>query len=179
LQQAPPETIVTTPIILETARFALREFDAADRQAFVVCQADPAFARFHTDDERREGHADCVFDLFLRWRLEAPRRNVQLAIARKPDLAGYVGTVGMRSEGLSAGTAEIGIELVPALCNKGSATEIMSAFLAWARDVRGIKALVAETAPGNRAAERLAERAGLRVIREDGKRHWETSLNTG
>lgn len=160
-----------TPIRLETRRFILREFLESDRRPFLECHADPAFARFHTDAERTEGHAGSVFDLFLAWQKVRPRTNVQLVISRGSQSA-YLGNVGIRTEGFEPGAGEIGIEIVKKLWGTGAADEVLQTFGGWVRREMGITLITAETAPGNRAAERIAETAGLQVVGEDGKRYW-------
>ncbi len=162
---------MSMPIRLETRRFILREFREIDRAPFVECHADPAFARFHTDAERKAGHAETVFNLFLAWQTEQPRKNVQLAISRGAQST-YLGNVGLRTEGLEPGVGEIGIEIVKALWGTGAADEVLQTFVEWARREMGITLIAAETALGNRAAERIAMAAGLHVVREDGKRYW-------
>jgi RimJ/RimL family protein N-acetyltransferase len=159
-------------IPIKTGRFLLREICEADRTAFLACQADASFSRFHSAAEHAASLDGRVFDLFLRWRAERPRRNVQLAVATRSTPSGYLGTVGLRTEGHGPADGEIGIELVPRLWGQGAATEILRAFIPWARVELGVSRLVAETAPGNLAAERLAAAAGLRIVGEDGKRHW-------
>jgi RimJ/RimL family protein N-acetyltransferase len=164
------------PIRLETRRFILREFCESDRAPFLECHADPAFARFHTDAERREGHAETVFNLFLAWQTEQPRKNVQLAISKGAQPI-YLGNVGLRTEGFAPGAGEIGIELVKKLWGTGAADEVLQTFFGWVRRAMRLTLITAETAPGNRAAERIAETAGLQMVEEDCKRHWRWELS--
>lgn len=161
--------------ILVTDRFRLREFEEGDRAAFLACHADPQFAGFHSDEERRPDHLSSVFDLFLAWPAERPRRNFQFAIAPRDTPGGYAGNVGLRLEGLPPGEGELGIELIPAWWRCGAASEILRAVLPWARAAHGIDRFIARTAPGNPAAERLAMGAGLHLVGQDGKRHWRSA----
>lgn len=158
--------------IFKTKRFCVREFCESDREAFLACHRDPMFARFHQPHERGEKHLATVFDLFLEWQRQGPRQNFQFAISKTDDEAGYVGNTGFRTSGLAAGECELGIELVPALWHCGAATEILRAFVPWVRDKHAIDTFIAETAPGNVAAERLAEASGMRVTGQGAKRHW-------
>ncbi|MEQ8294749.1 MAG: GNAT family N-acetyltransferase [Roseovarius sp.] len=158
--------------ILRTDRFCIREIREGDRGAFLDCHADPRFAAFHRDEERRPGHLSSVFDLFLTWQAETPRRNFQFAIAPLDAPEGYAGNVGLRMAGLPPGEGELGIELIPAWWRRGVGTEVLRVILPWARDTHAIDTFIADTAPGNLAAERLAGAAGLRVVTQDGKRHW-------
>ncbi|MHC1550877.1 GNAT family N-acetyltransferase [Phyllobacterium sp. K27] len=101
---------------------------------------------------------------------------MQLAVSTKTCPEQYVGTVGIRTENLSPSVGDVGIELIPELWGHGAAREIVLAFVAWAREHMGIITLSAETAYGNRAAERLALTAGLRLVMENKKRHWQTPV---
>lgn len=162
--------------ILRTSRFSLREFTEDDRDAFIASHQAPLFARFHQPHEREVAHLSSVFDLFLAWQSETPRRNYQLAIATREAEAGYIGNVGLRMQGMAEGEGEIGIELRPDYWGRGAAREVTRAFLEWARDRDLVRTLTAETAPGNVAAERLAATAGLRLVGQAGKRQWRGPL---
>lgn len=159
-------------VLMTTAGFTIREFAAHDRDAFLACHLDPVFSRFHLENERGEKHAAAVFDLFLAWQRERPRQNHQFAIAPREDGNAYVGNVGIRTQGLAPGKAELGIELNPSWWGKGAATEIMKAVLPWAIRRLNVTSFVAETATDNVAARRLAEAAGLRLYREGEKCIW-------
>ncbi|MCR4265801.1 GNAT family N-acetyltransferase [Nitratireductor sp. ZSWI3] len=163
-------------VLFKTKRFLVREFTEQDREAFVACHLDPQFAQFHLEHERGREHATSVFSHILAWRSEEPRENFQLVIALRHDAHAYVGNVGLRMRGLPTGAGELGIELVPKFWRVGAATEIMRAFLPWARDKHGIVNFVAETAPGNIGAERLAASAGLRIVSHSTKRYWRSDV---
>lgn len=158
--------------VMTTERFTVREFAEHDRDAFIACHLDPEFARFHLERERGAEHASSVFDLFIAWQREAPRRNYQFAIVAREDPDRYVGNVGVRTQGLMTGQAELGIELIPSCWGKGAATEIMEAVLPWAVRTLNVESFIAETAIDNMAARRLAETAGLRLHREGEKWIW-------
>lgn len=162
----PDAALITTP------RFILREFAEHDRNAFVGSHMDPKFSLYHLDSERGAEHASAVFDLFLAWRAERPRRNIQLAVIRRGDAGNYVGNVGARTENQPTGRAELGIELLPSYWGRGVATEIMEAFLPWSKRRLKIVSFAAETVPGNSAAEHLARKAGLRSVRQASKTAW-------
>lgn len=159
-------------IVIQTRRFILREFQEEDRRDFLACHRDPEFARFHTASELQDGYMDRVFDRFLFWRSESVRTNFQLAVADRLDPLTYLGTAGVRCEGLPPGTGEIGIELVRALWGKHAATEILKTLLLWAHAELDITDFIAETAEGNHRAERLAEAAGFNAVSAEEKRHW-------
>lgn len=161
-------------ISIETPRFVLRDIEEADRARFLACQADPEFSRFHTAAEVASDHLEEIFDRFLHWKTEQPRLNIQLAIASREQPADYLGTIGIRTQQPDAVTGEVGIELMKTIWGQGAGTEVVRAFLEWARLRLGIRHWTAETASGNRAAERLAELAGMSVYRDGTKRYWNT-----
>jgi len=158
--------------IFITERFRIREFTEDDREPFVACHLDPVFSSHHLEHERGGAHASSVFDAFLAWQVEQPRENYQFAVASRDDPTGYVGNVGLRTRGLPPGEGELGVELIPAWWRQGAASEVMRSFVTWARDSLEIRTFVAETMPGNIAANRLAEAVGLTPTRQAGKRHW-------
>jgi hypothetical protein len=59
----------------------LRDFDPADRAAFVEYQMDSRYCSLYdlNDDRTR---AKELFDLFLEWQMQEPRRNFQLGQLR-------------------------------------------------------------------------------------------------
>lgn len=158
--------------IFTTGRFCIREFTEDDREPFVACHLDPVFSSYHLEHERGRAHASAVFDAFLAWQAENPRANFQFAVSPRDDPAGYIGNVGIRTRGLPPGEGELGIEFIPAWWQRGAASEVMRRFVTWAQDSLRIRAFVAETAPGNLAANHLAEGVGLRPTGQAGKRHW-------
>lgn len=158
--------------LITTARFTIREFTEHDRDSFVACHLDPVFSRYHLEHERGRGHASSVFNAFLAWQVEQPRKNYQFAVTSRDDPTGYVGSVGLRTRGLPPGEGELGIELVPAWWRQSAGSEVMRSFITWARDSLEIRIFVAETMPRNIAANRLAEVVGMTTTRQAGKRHW-------
>jgi len=164
-------------LIFKTERFCVSEFRESDRGAFLACHRDPTFSRFHQPDERSEKHLSAVFDLFLAWQRQDPRQNFQFAISKTDNDDGYVGNTGFRTSGLAAGACELGIELIPDVWHSGAATEILRAFLPWVRANHGIDTFIAETAPGNSAAERLATAFGMRATGQEAKRYWRLQVS--
>ncbi|MDM8168229.1 GNAT family N-acetyltransferase [Roseovarius sp.] len=158
--------------IFTTGRFRVREFTRDDREPFIACHLDPVFSRHHLEHERGRAHASAVFDAFLAWQADHPRANFQFAIAPRDDPAGYIGNVGLRTDGLRPGEGELGIEVSPAWWRRGAASEVMRSLVPWARETLRIRTFTAETMPGNRAATRLAEKVGLVPTGQTGKRRW-------
>ncbi|MEZ5935401.1 MAG: GNAT family N-acetyltransferase [Alphaproteobacteria bacterium] len=164
--------------IFRTARFLIREYDEADRDGFLAYQTDPEFARHHTAAEAGREAADALFDRFLAWRREQPRRNHQFAIADVSASTPTIGSCGVRQEGCAAGEAIIGIELAPAYWRRQAGTEVLSALIPWAFERLQLDALLADTAPGNRAAARLAETMGFVRTRRTDRQWWRLARPT-
>ncbi|MBC2658588.1 MULTISPECIES: GNAT family N-acetyltransferase [unclassified Pseudomonas] len=61
---------------------------------------------------------------------------------------------------------EVSYELLPEYCGKGYATEALSFALLYAKDVMGLKRVIAETQSKNLASIRLLERVGMSLERE-------------
>ncbi len=60
-------------MIISTPRITLRDFEPADRAAFVAYQMDPRYRRLYDMDDYPD-RANELFDLFVFWRGEGPRR---------------------------------------------------------------------------------------------------------
>lgn len=76
---------------------------------------------------------------------------------------------GLSSEGI----AEIGYGLLPEYWGKGFAAEAVKAMAEWAFHQPGVRALEAETEPGNLASQRVLAKAGFRpngILGEEGPR---------
>jgi RimJ/RimL family protein N-acetyltransferase len=97
---------------IETLRFSLRDFSDADRQSFVDYQLDPRYRRLHDRVDGDAEHAARLFDLFMAWRLEAPRQNFQIGIFERAT-SRLCGCAGLRGAGKPEGTAVVGLELTP------------------------------------------------------------------
>ncbi|HEV7433747.1 MAG TPA: GNAT family N-acetyltransferase [Pseudorhizobium sp.] len=158
--------------LITTDRYLIREFTARDRASFIDCHMDPEFSRYHLESERSMARATAVFDLFLLWQRQEPRLNHQFAIAPRDDPQAYLGNVGVRTEGLAPGQAELGIELIPSCWGNGVATEILEVILPWSTRRLALTSFIAETAIGNAAAEHLARRFGLCQCSVGEKRMW-------
>lgn len=158
--------------LIKTARFTVREFTEHDREAFIACHLDPKFSQFHLESERGAAHASAVFDLFLIWQREEPRKNHQFAIAPNEDPRAYIGNVGVRTGEMVPGEAELGVELISSYWGNGAATEIMEAVVPWAARRLNLTSFVAETAVDNVAAQRLAQKVGLHLHHEGEKCTW-------
>lgn len=132
---------------IRTERLLLRDFLPGDRLSY---QADPRYLEHYeeTPDEaaiRAQARA---------WASEEPRLRYQLAVVLEGQLIGCVG-----ARGDEGGCFELGAELDPGHWGRGYATEAMRGLLDWLGP--RVRALSAETAPGNERAHRLAARFGV------------------
>ncbi|NJO36800.1 MAG: GNAT family N-acetyltransferase [Rhizobiales bacterium] len=77
-----------------------------------------------------------------------------------------------------SGEAIIGIELATAYWRRQAGTEIVSGLIPWAFERLQLDALLADTAPGNRAAARLAETMGFVRTQRAGGQWWRLARPT-
>lgn len=68
-----------------------------------------------------------------------------------------------------SGRPEIGYGLLPEHQGKGYATEAVKAACGWAFSQEGVRAVEAETEPGNRASQRVLLKVGFRPLGIDGE----------
>ncbi len=158
---------------IRTDRFHLRDYSPADEPEFIRYQTDPGFAIHHTADERGAQHARAVFRKFIDWQAETPRTNYQLAVCHAAEDDRLIGSCGIRMETPGAETADFGIELARRYWGRHRfAIEISEAIIDWAFTCFPLKALTADTAPGNVVAARLAQSAGFTPVGVSEKRFW-------
>ena len=155
-------------MMLETPRLVLRDFARPDRSAFVAYQTDPRYRQLYGfgDDDRR---AHALFDLFLAWQIEQPRRNVQLGIFDSGS-GRLCGCCGLRRSSVPDGVAVLGIELTPDDWGRHRlAIDAVDALIGYAFGDLGLDLIVGWTASGNRRVERLARWFGASLVgRRDG-----------
>jgi ribosomal-protein-alanine N-acetyltransferase len=132
----------------------LRDFAEHDRAAFLAYQSDPRYAALYDLDPAGAARAHALFDRFLAWAAERPRRNLQLAVASEGRL---LGTAGLRGEVL-------GIELAPEAWGRpGLAVRVVAAPLEFAFGPLDLPRVTGDTASGNWRVERLARWFGAAV----------------
>jgi ribosomal-protein-alanine N-acetyltransferase len=146
--------------VIETERLNLREVSESDAPFILEILNDPDFVRFVADrgvrtveDARRyvaeRFTAGYRRDGFGFWLVEPKGSGVP---------AGICGLV--RRDSLPG--VDIGYAFLPPFRSKGYAYESASAVLAYARDVLGLKRLLAVTSPDNDVSIRVLEKLGLR-----------------
>lgn len=138
-----------------TQRLILREFTPEDLPAFLAHQADPRLHEFYGPEDLGADPARGLVETFIRWAAESPRRNYQLAIARREDSKELIGTCGVRLEGCEAGMAEFGLQLAPEHWGRGFATEAARAILDFGFRDLGLEAVHGVTVTENIRVQRL------------------------
>lgn len=147
----------------------IRDLSERDRAAFVHYQTDPRYLSlygFEEDPERPNG----LFDKFLAWQREVPRRNFQLGIfdARSDRL---LGCAGLRRTQECA--AIMGIELAPAEWGRfRRATDASVALLSYGFDVLELDVVLGNTGSGNRRIEKLARWFGGELVNDREGPEW-------
>lgn len=137
-----------------TGRLVLRDFVAEDRPAFVAYQTDPRYASLYGSDA---ASARLLFERFLFWQVEAPRRNFQLGVFARERGGALLGCIGMRELDEAAARAVFGIELAPEHWGRfGLAIEASSAMLGLGFDRLRLVEIVGVTSSGNTRVRRLA-----------------------
>ena len=146
---------------IATERCLLREFTEADAPAFLAYQADPRYAEFYAHEEATPEHSRALLRLFQEWGSEQPRRNYQLAIAKRRDPRQLLGCCGLRQEGSVAGTAELGLELAAWSWGQGYATEAARALLGFGFVELRLEEVRSVSVSANARVVALARRIGL------------------
>jgi RimJ/RimL family protein N-acetyltransferase len=147
-------------IVLETARLVLREFADDDADFVVRLLNEPSWLRFIGDRGVRTP------DDARRYLDEGPRRvqarhGYSLWCVVPRDAPGPVGMCGLvRRDALL--DADLGFAFLPEAWGKGFAAEASRGVLAHARDVLGLRRVLAVTDPDNVASIRVLERVGMR-----------------
>ena len=143
-----------------TERLVLREAGEADAAFFLELLNDPDFVRHVADRGVRT--------------LEDARRYIAERLAGSYRRNGFgLWLVEPKGEGAAAGICglvkreglpdlDIGYAFLPRFRAKGYASESASAVLAYARDVLGLKRLLAVTSPDNAVSGRVLEKLGMR-----------------
>ena len=150
------------PVLINLRRFLLRDFEEADRGAFVSYQMDPRYLRLYDFDPGDAQRAEELFDLFLAWQREEPRLHFQLAIVDRTN-ARLCGSVGLRK--LDEQMATLGIELAPSDWGRYRlALDGVTALLEYGFGTLGLETIVGESASGNKRAEKLARWFGAEIV---------------
>lgn len=147
-----------------TKRFLLRDFVEEDEPAFLDYHADPRYAEFCSSEEVKPDSTHQLFQRFMQWATEVPRRNYQLAIVDHRNLQ-LIGCGGLRQDGYAAEQAELGIELAPQYWGRYAyAIEVGKALIDFGFRDLGLEKIIGISVSANLRVSRLAERYGFQVI---------------
>ena len=142
-------------------RFILRDFEAADRDAFVSCQMDPRYLRLYDFDPDDEQRAHRLFALFREWQDEKPRSNFQVGIF-DGNTGKLCGNVGLRKSDQDSAT--FGIELAPDEWGRFRlALDAATAMIEFGFTDLGLEMISGDTSSGNTRIERIARWFGAQI----------------
>ena len=155
-----PQSDPAPRTILETARLVLREFTHRDAAFVLRLLNEPSWIRFIGDRKVRD------LDAARRYLDDGPRasygRNgfgLWCVVAKgSEEPVGMCGLI--RRETLP--DVDVGFAFLPGAWGRGYARESAAAVLAHARDVLGLRRVLAITDPENVASIRVLERIGMR-----------------
>ena len=150
---------------ITTPRLLLREYVAGDLPAVLAYGADPRSREFYGPGEGGPDQTRALLSAFAAWAAETPRRNYQLALARRAAPDAVIGSGGLRQAGLPEGEAALGLELAPAHWGHGYAAEAARALLAYGFGPLGLQGVRGETVSAN--ARVTAVGGGLGLVRAD------------
>jgi ribosomal-protein-alanine N-acetyltransferase len=149
---------------LTTSRFLLRDLVERDRTAFVAYQRDPRYLRLYDLDKVDGSRVHDLFDLFISWQQDQPRRNYQLGIFDRP-LGRLCGVAGLRQAGQPEGAAVLGLELTPDNWGRYRlAIEAASALIEHGFQEIGLRIIIGNAASGNMRVEKLARWFGAEIV---------------
>ena len=148
---------------IRTPRITLRDFEPADRAAFVAYQMDPRYHRLYgLDDDPARVHA--LFDRFAAWQREKPRRNFQIGIFDTVTKR-LCGCAGLRGDADDSGKAALGIELAPSDWGRYRiAVDVVAHLVEHGFSTLRLQVIVGATASGNDRVRKLAQWFGAEMI---------------
>lgn len=146
-----------------TARLAFREMVEADLDDMAGLLGDPEVMRYYPRVKTREEARD-----WIRWNRRLYREaGYGLWVVSLRDGGGFVGDCGLTPQLIEGVTeVEVGYHVRADLQGRGYASEAAAACRDHARDVLGVRRLVAIIRPANRPSQRVAEKVGLPFERE-------------
>ena len=149
-------------VVIRTPRLLLKDFEAADRAAFVGYQTDPRYLRLYDFPEGDTARADRLFDRFLDWQREQPRRSLQLGVFDRTT-GRLLGCAGLRRA--DEASAVLGLELAPAEWGRFRlAIDIATALIDYGFGTLQLQDIKGDTASGNRRVEKLARWFGAKIV---------------
>ena len=144
---------------LETLRLEFRLFGVEDFDDLYRLDSDPRVMRYIGDGKpaAREAVAQRL-KRFLRYPTLYPDLGVWRASRR--DNGAYIGWFALNYAGKTT-DVEVGYRLLPEAWGRGFATEGASALVDYGFDDLGLRRIIGVTHPGNKASQRVLQKAGL------------------
>ena len=142
----------------DSARLTFREMSLDDLDDMALLLGDPEVMTYYPRPKTREESAQWIY-----WNRALYRTHgYGLWLLTSADGA-FVGDCGLTPQVVDGVTElEVGYHVLPALQNRGYATEAAAASRDFARTVVGATRLIAIIHPDNRPSQRVAEKIGLR-----------------
>lgn len=142
-------------------RIVLRDFEEADRAAFLEYQTDPRYLALYDYDADLERPSQ-LFDRFLQWQAEVPRTHFQIGIF-DVDTERLIGCGGLRKA--ERDVAVLGLELAPVEWGRFRvALDASTALLRHGFETLKCHLIIGNTSSGNRRVEKLASWFGARIV---------------
>jgi RimJ/RimL family protein N-acetyltransferase len=142
----------------DSARLTFREMSLDDLDDMALLLGDPEVMTYYPRPKTREESAQWIY--WNRGLYRTHGYGLWLLIAAD---GAFVGDCGLTPQVVDDVTElEVGYHVLPALQNRGYATEAAAAARDFARTVVGATRLIAIIHPDNRPSQRVAEKIGLR-----------------
>jgi ribosomal-protein-alanine N-acetyltransferase len=159
-------------MFIRTARLLLRDFVPSDRATFVAYQIDRRYGRLYDIGEGEDQRVHELFDLFVSWQQEMPRRNFQVGVFER-NSGRLCGCAGIRKAGVSTGTAVLGIEFIPDDWGRYRlAVEVAAAVIEHGFSTLHLHRIVGAAASGNKRVGKLARWFGAEIVAQRPGPQW-------
>jgi RimJ/RimL family protein N-acetyltransferase len=145
---------------LETLRLEMRTFGKDDFDELYRLDSDPRVMKYIADG--KPSTRDAVVQRLERF-LRYPRLYPDLGVwrASRRDSDAYIGWFALNYAGRST-DVEVGYRLLPGAWGRGFATEGAKAIVDYGFDELGLHRIIGVTHPGNKASQRVLQKAGLK-----------------
>jgi ribosomal-protein-alanine N-acetyltransferase len=157
--------------VLRTERLLLREWTAADREAFAEMNRDPEVMEHMFPGTLSRAQSD---DLADRIQAHFGEHGFGYWAVEIPGVSSFAGFVGLYVPGFEAHftpCVEVGWRLARAQWGHGYATEAAAAAMAYGFEAAGLEEIVALTVPANLRSRRVMERLGMERDADDDFEH--------
>lgn len=167
--------MITDPIQCSD-RVTLKDFTEEDRMAFCDYQCDPRYLGLYDYPPDGGARASALFDLFVSWQSEQPRRNFQLGVYDRAQR--LMGCAGLRLRDGLAGEAVIGVELAPAHWGRYRvALDVVEGLARYGFERLRLDRVVGDTSSGNTRVAKLARVLGADLVDVRPGPEWMTRRN--